>query len=151
MRTRRKQGGNVLVEFALASTVLVFLFLGTFQFGYSFYQYNSLVNAVRGAARYASMAKISNMGNGATPATYSDAVKNMVVYGSPTGGTKPIVYGLTTADVNVTVGYDAKFVPINVTVNVSQFTIDAVVKKFVINSKPSLKMPFTGSYCPTGC
>ena len=40
-----------MVEFALSATILMLIFLGTFQFGYAFYQYNTLANAVRGAAR----------------------------------------------------------------------------------------------------
>jgi len=150
-RSTRKRNGNVLVEFALSASILMFIFLGTFQFGYSFYQYNTLENAVRGAARYASMAKISNSGNGVVPTAYSTAVKNMVVYGSTTTGVKPLIPGLTTSKVDVTVTWDAKFVPQTVTVKLNSFTIDAVVKKFPVNGKPSLQMPFLGQYCPISC
>ena len=152
-RNKRKPNGNVLVEFALSSSLLMFLFMGTFQFGYSFYQYNTLTNAIRGGVRYASMAKISNPGNGTVPATYIDAIRNTVVYGSPVVGDSPtpIVKGLKPSDVDVTVTFDAKFVPQTVTVKVNQFVIDAVVKKFTINGKPSLQMPFLGQYCPVSC
>src|SRR5436190_11955685 len=54
------RSGNVMIEFALSASMLVTLLLGTFQFGYAFYKYNALVNAVRGGTRYASMTKISN-------------------------------------------------------------------------------------------
>lgn len=149
----RKRNGNVLVEFALSTSLLMFLFLGTFQFGYSFYQYNAIQNAVRGGVRYASMAKISNMGNGVLSPTYIDNVRNMVVYGSPTAtdASKPIVPGLLPSNVDVSVAFDTKFVPQTVTVKITSYTIDAVVKKFPITNKPLLQMPFLGQYCPISC
>jgi Flp pilus assembly protein TadG len=50
----RDRAGNILVEFALGSGILVMAFVGTFQFGYTFLQYNNLENAVARGARYAS-------------------------------------------------------------------------------------------------
>jgi len=153
IQTRPRQRGNVLIEFALSSTLLVFLLLGTFQFGYAFYQYNSLVNAVRSGVRYASMAKISNQGNGTLSADYIDSIRKTVVYGSPvaTQEDTPVVRGLAPSDVEVEVGFDGKFVPQIVTVRVTRFTVDAIVRNFTINGKPSLQMPFLGQYCPVGC
>ena len=52
LRSRR---GNALVEFAIASTVLIPIFVGTFQFGYSFYVYNLISTQIRSGARYASL------------------------------------------------------------------------------------------------
>ena len=43
-----------MVEFALASVILIPTFVGTFQFGYTFYVYNLLCTQVRAGARYAS-------------------------------------------------------------------------------------------------
>lgn len=151
--TRRfgSRRGNAFVELALCSTVLMLIFTGTLQFGYSFYQYNSLINAVRGGARYASMATISNQGNGILPNSYVTAVQNTVVYGSPTASSTPIVPGLTTSDVDVTVIFDGLFVPKTVTVKIKTFTIDGIVKKFTMSDKPSLQMQFLGQYCPVSC
>ena len=60
MMRRSKQKGNrergsAMVEFALSATLIVSFFAGVFQFGYSFYAYNALEEAVRGGARYASL------------------------------------------------------------------------------------------------
>ena len=151
--TRRfgSRRGNAFVELALCSTVLMLIFTGTLQFGYSFYQYNSLINAVRGGARYASMATISNQGNGILSNSYVTAVQNTVVYGSPTAGSTPIVPGLTTSDVDVTANFDGLFVPKTVTVKIKTFTIDGIVKKFTMSDKPSLQIQFLGQYCPVSC
>lgn len=145
--------GSVFIELALCATVLVLLFTGTLQFGYSFYLYNSLINGVRGGARYASLAKISNPGNGILPSSYITAVKNTVVFGSPTAaiGSTPIIPGLTTSNVDVVVDFDSSFVPKMVTIRINSFTIDAIVKSFVITNKPSLQIPFLGQYCPVSC
>src|SRR5262245_17518824 len=50
---RRGQSGNALIEFALAFGFLFPCLTGTFQFGYAFFIYNELQNAVRQGARYA--------------------------------------------------------------------------------------------------
>lgn len=142
-----------MIEFALCSTLLILFFLGTFQFGFAFYQYNLLNSAVRGGVRYASLVKISNQGNGILSPAYIQNVQNVVVYGTPTptGFSTPIIPGLTAANVDVSIGVDARFVPLTVTVKINTMTIDAIVKTFTITGKPVLQMPFLGQYCPVGC
>ncbi len=146
--------GNVLLEFALTSSLMMFLLLGTFQFGQALLTYNNLVNAVRHGARYASMAKISNSGNATISNAYLDAVRNAVVYGDPfvsDPDQAPIVAGLQPSQVDVQVEFDAGNVPRNVTVRLNSYTINAVGTSFTIRNKPSLQIPFLGHYCPTGC
>ena len=55
LKLARNNDGNVLVEFAIGSGLLVAAFVGTFQFGYTFLQYNNMKNAVARGARYASL------------------------------------------------------------------------------------------------
>lgn len=146
--------GNVMLEFALTSSIMMFLLLGTFQFGQGLLAYNNLVNAVRHGARYASMAKISNSGNATLSSAYVDAVRNAVVYGDPfvpDSAKIPVVSGLEPSQVDVQVMFDAGNVPRNVTVRLNSYTINAVGTSFTIRNKPSLQMPFLGDYCPTGC
>src|SRR5260370_29648794 len=97
--SRRGRAGNVMLEFALGSGILVAAFGGTFVFGYTFYQYNSLANAVNDGARYASLIPYTSAT--ATPKPdLLQAVQNMVVYGDPAGGTLPVAPGLTTHKVH---------------------------------------------------
>lgn len=150
----RRRRGNALLEFALTSSLMTFLLLGTFQFGQGLLTYNSLVNGVRHGARYASMAKISNSGNASLSSAYVDAVRNAVVYGDPAVAETdkpPIVPSLQPSQVDVQVEFDAGNVPRNVTVRLNSYTINAVGTSFTIRNKPSLQMPFLGQYCPTGC
>lgn len=137
--------GNAMIEFALSAMVLTYAFTGVFQFGYSMYLYNELEGAVRAGARYASLATISTSGSG-MDTTWQTKVKNVVVYGSPAGGTTPVVPGLAVGNVGVVLDY-AGGVPSYVTVKVSSYSLDAIVKTFNLTDKPSLAMPFMGQFC----
>jgi Flp pilus assembly protein TadG len=69
LSVRKRPGsrrGNAMIEFALSASVLIPLFLGTFQFGYAFYVYNLLCTQTRAAARYASMKTFHCQGSGIT-------------------------------------------------------------------------------------
>src|SRR5437899_6024109 len=94
LRCRR---GNAMLEFALAAGILFPAFVGTFQFGYTFYIYNNLSTAVRGGARYASMQSYDSASS--TPSDpFATAVKNVVVYGNSAGTGDPVVSGLGTGN-----------------------------------------------------
>src|SRR5215472_12274005 len=98
MVRNKKESGSAILEFALGFSVLWALFAGIYQFGYSFYVYNSLQTAVEDAAELGSKLTYDT----ANPDQYTTAVKNMVVYGSTVAGTNPIVPGLAISNVSVT-------------------------------------------------
>jgi len=153
--------GNAMVEFALASVILFPIFIGTFQFGYSFYIYNLLTTQIRAGARYASM-RTFNCGDNKSIAKFKTAVQNMVVYGNPVPGASDpvIVSGLTVSQIDVeikasdgTTDADSSHVPFTVTVatsSVTPFTIDAVFKTFSFSGHPILQFPYTGQFAPVG-
>ena len=153
--------GNAMVEFALASVILFPIFIGTFQFGYSFYIYNLLTTQIRAGARYASM-RTFNCADSKSIGKYKTAVQNMVVYGnSVPGASDPvIVSGLTVSQIDVaikaadgTTDADSSHVPFTVTVatsSVTPFTIDAVFKTFSFSGHPILQFPYTGQFAPVG-
>ncbi|MFN3325749.1 MAG: TadE/TadG family type IV pilus assembly protein [Bryobacteraceae bacterium] len=123
---RRSRRGNALIEFALAFAVMAPLLSGAFQFGYAFFAYNRLQSAVRGGARYASVRTYDS--NSSTPsAAYQTAVKNMVLYGNPSGGTQPVVPGLTPAHVEIAVTMDGTK-PETVRISIVNYQIYAVFK-----------------------
>jgi Flp pilus assembly protein TadG len=145
------QNGNAILEFALVSIVVIPLFLGVFQFGYSMYMYNSLVAAVRAGTRYASLADINNAGDGSEPTAFDTAVQNMVVYGTPSTGTTAVVPGLAVTQVTPTITFQATTnVPTAVSVKINSFTINAVVTSITITNKPIFTMPYFGKYCSSG-
>src|SRR5579863_421175 len=105
LRRRNAQRGNSLVEFALGSTVLISIFTGTFQLGYTFYIYNNVETAVNNGAKYAALKTYEQ--TSATPSScFLTSVQDMVAYGDPTGTTTTSVApGLTPSKVNLTVTF----------------------------------------------
>lgn len=85
--------GATLVEFALALSVFLVAMFGVIEFGRAIWVHNALADAARRGARYAVL----------HPATDAAAVKNVVIYGDPAGGTETMVPNLATS--NVTVNY----------------------------------------------
>ena len=84
--------GSTLVEFAIALTVFLTAMFAVMEFGRALWVHNALTDAARRGARYASLHSSAD----------TDAVKNMVVYGDPAGGTQAVVPNLTTANVSIT-------------------------------------------------
>ena len=149
-KARDRQSGNVIIEFAIGSSILIFVLTGTFQFGYTFYQYNLLKNAVNNGASYAALRTYDS--NSSTPSSaFTTAVKNMVVYANPAGGTSPVTRGLATSNVNLAVGWSTTGsggTPISMTVSINNYTIAAAVSSTALTNKPSATYQYTGIYAP---
>lgn len=152
-RRRRSQRGNALLEFALAFGIIVPVFLGTFQFGYSFYVYNLLQTQVRDGARYAAL-RTFRAGDAPSIAAFGTAVRNMVRYSTPDGTETLIVPGLTDSNVVVSivdrngVAADASHVPATVSISINNFAIDAGVKTMTLSHHPNLQFTYAGRYAP---
>lgn len=141
-----KRRGSVTVEFALAFVLLFSIFGGVFQFGYSYYVYNGLESAVRDAARYASLRAYDSLSS--TPSNgFLTAVRNMAVYGSPSGGTQALVPGLAPSHIQLTVTFDRN-VPFRMTVVVRNYRVNAIFSSFVLNGKPNASFRYMGRYAP---
>ncbi len=141
-KRRRKPRGNTLVEFALGWTLVWGLFSATYQFGYAMLVFNTLETAVTSGASYAARADFTSLNT----AAYASQVKNMVVYGSPSGGARPAVPNLTTANVTVTWKTDAKGIPLNVTVRIVDYRITALFQNFRLVNKPACTMRYSGIF-----
>ena len=126
------------MEFALGSTILVTVFAGVFQYGFIFYQYNALENAVINGAHFASQRSYDSLTS--TPSnSFQTAVQNMVVYGDPTGtNTTPLVRNLGTGNVNISVGMlgsGTALVPISVTVSISWIHHRRYIRQFHLHEQ----------------
>ena len=141
----RGRRGNAILEFALAFSFLFPLFTGTFQFGYSFFLYNRLHNAIRAGARYASLETYTS-GSSTPPSQFSSNVKNLVVYGDPAGGTSPVVTGLTPENVELTVIF-VNGTPKNMKVRLTNYTLNAVFGMFRLNT-PVAVFSYVGRFAP---
>ena len=89
---KSSERGATLVEFAIALTVLLTAMFAVMEFGRALWVHNALTDAARRGARYAVLHSSADMA----------AVKNVVVYGDPAGGSQAVVPNLTTANVTVT-------------------------------------------------
>jgi hypothetical protein len=142
----KSERGNALLEFALGWSILWALFAGIYQFGYSFYVYNTVLSSVANAAELGSKMTYDT----ANTSTYSTALKNMVVYGNTTAGTTPIVPRLATSNVTVTVNL-AGTIPSDITITINNYTIDAVFTTFTFNGKPRATAVFMGQVSCSTC
>jgi Flp pilus assembly protein TadG len=146
LKLARNRDGNAMLEFAIGSGVLVAAFTATFQFGYTFLQYNNLENAVARGARYAALVPYDSATT--TPSSaFQTAVQNMVLYGSPTAGTSPVLPGLTTGNVNLTVTF-TNGIPSAMTVSISGYTINSVFATTTLTNKPQVTYTYQGVWSP---
>jgi len=149
LRRLRRRNGNVMIEFALGSGIMLAAFTGTFQFGYTFLQYNNLQNAVARGARFASLAPYDSAND--TPTTaFTDKVKNMVLYGSTTAGATPVLPGLTAANVNVVpFGISGPLkIPTKMTVSITGYTINSIFASNTLTNKPQVSYAYQGVWSP---
>jgi Flp pilus assembly protein TadG len=146
VRRLRRRNGNVLIEFALGSGILLAAFTGTFQFGYTFLQYNNLQNAVARGARFASLAPYDSA-NATPTAAFTAKVKNMVLYGSTTAGTTAVLPGLTTGNINLNVTFANK-IPTVMTVSITGYTINSIFASNTLTNKPQVMYAYQGVWSP---
>ncbi len=136
--------GNAAIEFALSFVLLWILLCGVFQLGYATHVYASLAAAVAEGAHYASRVDFDEPGH-----SFVGNVKNMTVYGNPTGTGSPLAPGLSTGMVNVTWTTDAAGVPQTLSVSISSYTVHAI-KNYTYTNKPLVTVKFVGAYKTPG-
>jgi len=144
---RKSERGNALLEFALGFSLLWMLFSGVYQIGYAYYIYDRLTVATADAVQLGSRLPYDT----GSPSTFSTALKNMVLYGSETAGTYPIVPNLTAANVAVDPHLDSNGIPRYVTVNITGYTINALFTSFSLPNKPGATGLYYGQINCSGC
>jgi Flp pilus assembly protein TadG len=133
-RMKRSERGSTLFEFAIGATVFLTVMFGVLEFGRALWVHNALADAARRGARYAVVHSAADVA----------AVKNVVVYGNPAGGSNPLVNNLTTANVNVsysTFGLSGGTATVSITNYQFQFVIPIVSTSIQM---PSYKTTLTG-------
>ena len=137
-KSRNKERGSTLVEFSIAATVFLTVMFAAIEFGRAVWTHNALADAARRGARYAVVNEAS-----------TSNVKNVVVYGNPAGGTKPVVQNLTTDNVNVTYagfGLDAGTVQVTITDYEFEFVLPIVSRSIEM---PNYTTTLTGESAGT--
>jgi len=144
--TKKSERGNALLEFALGWSILWALFAGIYQFGYSFYVYNTVLTSVADAAELGSKMTYDT----ANTSAFTTALQNMVVYGNTTAGTSPIAPGLSTSNVTVAVNPQGNM-PTDITITINSFTINALFTNFTFNGKPRATAVYMGQITCSTC
>ena len=152
MELKRERGSSIL-EFAVGASAFVLLFSGVFQYGYTFYVYSKLENAVHAGARYGSMAVYLHDAPTVSSLpvnNFVNQVRNVTVYGNPAGavnGAAAAVRGLTTDQVKVDVSFQNDL-PARVSVSISDLNLNAIFGSWSANGKPKATFQFIGRYAP---
>lgn len=149
MKPMQSRKGHAMIELAVSAAVMVTFLAGTFQFGYTFYVYNQLVNAVGNGARYAAQRTYR-------AATDRDiergnlAIRNLVVYGDaqPAPDAAPVIANLKPENVEVRWVLNGDGAPAAVNVAVRGFSVDAAIQSFAFDGRPSVEFPYVGRYAP---
>ena len=143
VRVNTSNRGATIVEFALAFPLLILILGGMFQFGYTFFVYNSLVSQVRSGTRYASIADFDKP-NGTT---FEQNIKNVVVYGisNPTASDKPLVPGLNISHVVIDSSDRlASGRPRSIAISIWAFDVPTIWTTFQLNNKPKSFFVYLG-------
>jgi Flp pilus assembly protein TadG len=138
---RESERGSTLVEFSIGVTVFLTAMFGVMEFGRALWVHNALTDAARRGARYATMHS-PNDGN---------LVKNVVVYGDPTGSGQPMINNLTTANVNVSYnnfGLNDGTVSVSITNYQFQFVIPIVGTTITMPSYTTTLTAESAGYIP---
>lgn len=92
--TRGNERGGSLIEFTVVALMFFMMLVGIVAAGNLYYTHNALVEATRRGARYA---VLNSTGS-------TTAVRNVVIYGTPTpaAGATSLIYNLQPANVSVT-------------------------------------------------
>lgn len=124
----KDEKGSTLVEYAIGASVFLMAVFAVLEFGRVLWVHNALTDASRQGARYAAL----HLANGE-----DTNIKNLVVYGTTAGGTKPIVPGLTTSMVQISRSGDFSVNSGTATVKITGYQFP-----FVLPFLPkSIKMP----------
>lgn len=143
---RRQRRGNAALEFALTWAACSVMFTGIFQYGWSMFVYNSLQTSVTNAAEYGALLTYNNSDSSA----FTTKIQNMAVYGNPSGGTMPLVHGLSSSNISVDTNPQLGY-PTRVTVSVTGFSVNAVFGTQSFSGKPRVTMDYVGFTCQSGC
>jgi Flp pilus assembly protein TadG len=152
MAVKGERGSSIL-EFAIGASAFVLLFSGIFQYGYTFYVYSKLENAVHAGARYGAMTVYVHDAptvSSAPANSFVNEVRNVTVYGNPAGavnGAVAAVAGLTTNQVKVDVSFQNDM-PSMVSVSISGLNLNAIFGSWSANGKPKATFQFVGRYAP---
>src|SRR6476659_11477408 len=125
--------GTAIVEFAITASFFLMMIMAIISGGHLFFTHNALVESTRRGARYAAMQPKPATESCVNNSTTVDSVKNMVLYGTTTAGSAPLVNNLTAANVTVCYSNDFGVGQGTVSVKIENYNYTFAVAGRVIN------------------
>lgn len=101
LNTRKSENGIATIEFAVTSGFFLMMIVAVVAGGHFFWTHNAIVESTRRGARYA--ASQCNPSDTLCPnrETALERIQNVVLYGTPTAGTEPLVGNLQRSQIVV--------------------------------------------------
>ena len=130
---KERQRGTAIIEFTLTAATFFMIIAAIISAGHLFFTHNALVESTRRGARYASLVAAPGTQGCQNNSTTVDAVKNMVLYGTPTAGTATLVNNLQPSNVTVCYSNDYGVGQGTVSVKIESYTYTFAVGAFNIN------------------
>jgi Flp pilus assembly protein TadG len=140
-KCKDNERGSTLVEFAIGVTVFATAMFAVLEFGRALWVHNALTDAARRGARYA----VLHSPDDATQ------VKNVVVYGDPSGSGNPMLENLSATNVNVTYngfGLNDGTVTVSITGYEFQLVIPIIGTKITMPSYSTTLTAESAGYIP---
>jgi uncharacterized membrane protein len=111
-RVGKRQRGIAAIEMAVVTPILLMLLLGVAEFGRLLLTQNMLDKSVRDGVRHLA-ANVTSVTGQVNLGLAADATRNLVVYGAPVNTGVPLIEGMATAGVNLSLAGD--YVVVNAT------------------------------------
>lgn len=127
------ENGVAVVEFAIMASLFFMMIIAIVSGGHLFFTHNALVESTRRGARYASTLAKPATESCSNASTTVDPVKNMVLYGTPTAGTTPLVSHLEASNITVCYSNDYGVGQGTVSVKIENYTYTFAVGAFDID------------------
>ena len=128
--------GTAIVEFAITAAFFLMMIMAIVSGGHLFFTHNAMVESTRRGARYAATQCKPDLVGCAGSDTSLERVKNVVLYGTPTAGSVPLVNNLTPANIRVDYSSDFGVAQGMVTVKIINYSYTFAVAATVINMPP---------------
>ena len=128
-----RQRGAAIIEFTLTASTFFMIIAAIISAGHLFFTHNALVESTRRGARYASLVAAPGTQGCQNNSTTVDAVKNMVLYGTPTAQTTTLVNNLQASNVTVCYSNDYGVGQGTVSVKIEGYSYTFAVGAFNIN------------------
>jgi Flp pilus assembly protein TadG len=132
----QSERGTAIVEFAITASFFLMMIVAIISGGHLFFTHNALVESTRRGARYAATLAKPTSGACANNSTTVDPVKNMVLYGTTTVGTRTLVNNLQASNITVCYSSDYGVAQGTVSVKIEGYQYTFAVGAKLINMPP---------------